>query len=76
MKVDSPVGRFPYEPERLRLSRAGLTIEGRMGAWPAQVEVEPGDLLAAARVLSGPLTAVAGAAAAALVLRRLRYRRK
>jgi hypothetical protein len=72
MKVDSPVGRFPYAPERLRLKRTGLLIEGHMGAWPARVEVEPSDLLTLTRVLARPLLAAAGAGMVVVALQRLR----
>jgi hypothetical protein len=50
MKVDSPVGNFPFEPQRIRLEDGHLLLEGEMGAWPAKVEIEPRDVLALARL--------------------------
>ena len=43
MKVSSPVGEFPFELERLRRQGTHLSLEGRMGAWPARVEVSAED---------------------------------
>lgn len=50
MKVSSPVGEFPFELERLRRHGTHLSLEGRMGAWPAHVEVGPEDGLRLLRV--------------------------
>jgi hypothetical protein len=50
VKVNSPVGNFPFEPERIRLEGGHLLLEGTMGAWPAKVEIEPRDVLALARL--------------------------
>jgi hypothetical protein len=69
VRVDSPVGRFPYEPERLRVAGRRIVLEGRMGAWPASVELEPRDALALVRAASRPLAAAAVVAAAGVALR-------
>ncbi len=60
MKVSSPVGDFPFEPLRLKVTPGHLTLEGQVGAWPARVEFAPGDLVSLARA--------AGASAAVPVL--------
>ena len=70
MNVSSPVGDFPYRPERLSLERGRLVVHGRMGAWPARVEIAPGDALELARLARTPL-ALAGLAVAVLAARRL-----
>ncbi len=57
MKVSSPVGEFPFELERLRRNGAQLSLEGRMGAWPARVEVGPHDGARLLRVLGGSVVA-------------------
>jgi hypothetical protein len=57
MKVSSPVGNFPFEPERVQIDKAGLILEGKMGAWPARVEIAPSDGLKFARLL-GPRVAL------------------
>ena len=69
MKVTSPVGTFPFEARRLRIADRKLTVEGQMGAWPATVQVGPGDLAALVR-LGGPRAAlsVVGALALGVVL--------
>lgn len=72
MRIDSPVGRFPYTPERLRMARGRIVVEGHMGAWPAAVELDPADALAVIRLVPRPLAAAAGLAAALIVLRRAR----
>jgi hypothetical protein len=72
MKVSSPVGEFPFEPDRLRREGTRIALEGRMGAWPARVEFEPRDGLRFARV-AGP--ALIPAAAGLLVIAALTRRR-
>jgi hypothetical protein len=72
VKVDSPVGNFPFEPQRLRVEDRRLLLEGEMGAWPATVEIEPHDVLTLARldgVRRGLL--LAGALGALAMLRRV-----
>lgn len=71
MKVTSPVGDFPYTPERLELEEGRLVVHGRMGAWPARVEVGPGDLPRLAALARVPL-AVAGGIALVALARRFR----
>jgi hypothetical protein len=69
MIVTSPVGDFPYRLEGLGLERGRLVLHGRMGAWPARVELMPGDALDFARLARVPL-ALAGLALVVLVARR------
>ncbi len=65
MKVSSPVGDFPFEPQRLRVGPGHLTLEGQVGAWPARVELEPRDLITLARI-AGARAALPVLAAVAL----------
>ncbi len=76
MKVSSPVGEFPFEPERVRLAGGRLRLEGRMGAWPAQVELGPADGIHALRLV-GPSLLAPGLAVLVLasLLRRRSKRR-
>lgn len=60
MKVTSPVGEFPYTFERIRIQGTHLVAEGRMGTWPARIEVGVTDIPPAIRI--------GGFAAAAAVL--------
>ena len=71
MNVSSPVGDFPYRPERLTLERGRLILHGRMGAWPARVELVPRDALELARLVRTPL-ALAGLGVVLLAARRRR----
>ena len=64
MKVSSPVGEFPFELERLRRNGTHLSLEGRMGAWPARVEVSPEDGVRLVRVRRDALHPDAGGGAA------------
>jgi hypothetical protein len=66
MKVSSPVGDFPFEPQRLKLGSGHLTLEGQVGAWPARVEMEPRDLVTLARA-AGLIVVIPVLAAAAVV---------
>jgi hypothetical protein len=51
MKVTSPVGEFPYTFERLRIEGTHIVAEGRMGTWPARIEVGVGDIPAPVRCI-------------------------
>ena len=73
MIVTSPVGDFPYHPERLALERGRLVLHGRMGAWPASVELGPRDALELARLARTPLAL--GVLTAALLAAHRRRRR-
>jgi hypothetical protein len=72
MKVTSPIGELPFEPRRITVSRAGIDIDGAMGAWPAHVHLDVSDLPALARLL--PLR-VLGLTVAGLMLG-LAFRRR
>jgi hypothetical protein len=65
MRVSSPVGDFPFAIETVRLRRGRLLLDGRMGSWPAEVEVELRDLFELPPQIRW---SVAGGAALALVL--------
>jgi hypothetical protein len=57
MKVSSPVGEFPFEPERIELEDGGLVVHGSMGAWPATVRVDAADVPSLIRVVPWPVWA-------------------
>jgi hypothetical protein len=65
MRVSSPIGDLPFVPERVRVSRDGVEIDGAMGAWPAHVHLDASDLPALARLL--PLRTLLLAVAAGLL---------
>ena len=73
MKVSSPIGDLPFTPTRLRVDRAGIEIDGEMGAWPAHVRIDHRDLPALLRLL--PLRALGATAVGLLLLGRRRRRR-
>jgi hypothetical protein len=56
MKVTSPIGDLPLRVDRLRPTRTGLTVEASMGAWPARIEINVGDIPQLVRPLVGPVT--------------------
>lgn len=68
MKVTSPVGEFPYTFERIRLEGSTLVAHGRMGTWPARIEVGFADIPTSIRI--GGMTALLGALAASGLTRR------
>lgn len=72
MRVSSPIGELPFEPTRIHYRNGAVEVDGLMGAWPAQVVIEPRDLPSLARLLIGPRTVavVAAVGAATLILRR------
>jgi hypothetical protein len=67
MKVTSPVGEFPYTFERIRIEGTHIVAEGRMGTWPARIEVGVGDIPAPIRI--GAVAAAAGVALATTIRR-------
>jgi len=69
MKVSSPVGDFPFEARRLSVKDGRMIVEGAMGAWPTQIEVEPRDIVQLARLVPWPAIALGGIALASLVRR-------
>jgi hypothetical protein len=74
MKVTSPVGEFPYTFERIRLEGAHLVAEGRMGTWPARIEIGIADIPPAVRI--GAFTATAGALLATAIGRRRKSKQR
>jgi len=74
MKVSSPVGDFPFEARRLTVKNGRLVLEGAMGAWPAKVEMEPGDVFRMARLVPWPVLAVTVIALVAALAGRRRAR--
>ena len=69
MKVTSPVGDYPYEIRRVRVSGGRIVVEGGMGVWETTMEIEPADLAALARHLARPLGLLAAAGLAGYALR-------
>jgi hypothetical protein len=51
MIVSSPIGDMPFTPERLRLERGAVIINGSMGAWPSRVQVQASDIPHLARLV-------------------------
>lgn len=60
MKVSSPVGDFPFQADRLGLEDGNLVVHGSMGAWPARVEIGPGDVPGLVRLVPPPVLAAVG----------------
>ena len=57
MKIQSPVGNFPFDIKRIRFHRRGLVVNASMGAWPATLDASYGDVLAiAGRLLRVAMT--------------------
>ena len=75
MKVSSPIGELPFEPQRVSVTRRGIEISGVMGAWPAHVHLDTSDLPALARLAARP-AAVAAALVTVAAAIRLRGRRR
>lgn len=73
MKVTSPVGEFPYTFERIRLEGTHIVAEGRMGTWPARIEVGVGDIPVPVRI--GALAAAVGVVLATGLSRRRNRKR-
>ena len=44
MKVNSPVGEFPFRVKDVSLKDGRLNLEGSMGAWPARVLIDRSDV--------------------------------
>lgn len=40
MKISSPVGEFPFTISGIHLHRGRLIVEGQMGRWPANAEID------------------------------------
>ncbi len=70
MKVTSPIGELPFTVRRVSLRGRRLVVEGELGTWRSQVEVDGGDLPMLARAMRGPLLVAAAGAIAVAVLRR------
>ena len=76
MTVSSPIGELPFEPRKLAVCRGGILIEGAMGAWPAHVQIDAGDLPALARLLARPAAMAAAATVIVTGLASLAARRR
>ncbi len=74
MRVSSPIGDLPFVPRRVTVSRLGIEIDGAMGAWPAQVNIDASDLSTFAACM--PIRAASvGLVATGLVIRVLHSRK-
>ncbi|RLV49736.1 hypothetical protein D9V37_07435 [Nocardioides mangrovicus] len=76
MKVSSPIGELPFEATAIRIVAGGLRVEGRMGAWPAQVDLDISDLPALLRLTRPALYALGGTTLIVALARRPRAHRK
>ena len=76
MKVSSPIGELPFEPRKLTVCSGGIKVDGVMGAWPAQVQIDPSDLPALARLLAKPEAVTAAATVMIAGLASLATRRR
>jgi len=65
MRVSSPIGELPFEPRRIHYRQGALHVDGDMGAWPAHVVIDAGDIPALARLVATP--ALISAASVVLV---------
>jgi hypothetical protein len=74
MKVSSPIGELPFVPTRVRFGRRGAEIDGLMGAWPAHVHVDAGDLPALVRALPRRPLVIGGSVLSIALLARRRRR--
>ncbi|NJC73252.1 hypothetical protein HC031_26550 [Planosporangium thailandense] len=71
MKVSSPIGDLPFEPQRIAIKARRVEISGVMGAWPAHVQIDVKDLPALVRILAKPAGVAVATAALLVGLRRL-----
>lgn len=71
MKVSSPIGELPFTPQTLRYHDRGLRVEGVMGAWPAQVQIDLTDLPGMVRLVATPLAVLAATTSVGLLVRAL-----
>ena len=67
MIINSPVGRFPFSVDSVRIQRKRILLRGSMGTWPATVEATTADIPAVLSRISGGLLAIVVAAAVVLV---------
>jgi hypothetical protein len=76
MKVSSPIGELPFDPQKVRISDGGVRVEGVMGAWPAQVTITASDLPSLLRLALPALYAAGGTALVLALARRARSHRR
>jgi hypothetical protein len=67
MKVSSPVGDFPFKPERIEFKGGRLVVVGSMGAWPARVEIGLEDIAQLVRLSPPAVLATAGVLALGVI---------
>jgi hypothetical protein len=58
MKVETPIGAYPFEFRRIERRRGGLAVTGNVGGLKSSVVLEPSDLRTAAKLLGPPLVAL------------------
>jgi hypothetical protein len=58
MKVSSPIGDLPFKPTNIKLKDGAIHMEGKMGAWPAHVQINMSDIRDIAYLIRYPLFAV------------------
>ncbi|ERK73493.1 hypothetical protein [Leifsonia aquatica] len=67
MIINSPVGRFPFSVDSVRIRRRRILLRGSMGTWPATVEATAADIPPVLARVSPGLILVLVAAAIVLV---------
>lgn len=70
MKINTPLGDYDYQVERVAVRGGQLEVHGRLGEWETRMVVERSDLLKLAR-RAAPAVALLGAV---VVVTRLRGR--
>jgi hypothetical protein len=70
MRVRSPIGELPFTITAVRREGRGVVVEGELGAWRSQIEIEAADIPMLARALRRPLAVAAVASAVIVIVRR------
>ncbi|KRC51923.1 hypothetical protein ASE16_02320 [Leifsonia sp. Root227] len=68
MIINSPVGRFPFSVDSVRIRRRRILLRGSMGTWPATVEATVSDIPPVLARISGGLTLLLVGVALVLVV--------
>jgi hypothetical protein len=55
MRINSPIGKYPFTMKKLKIEHGRVALKGAMGAWPTTVELELSDISQFARIFWWPL---------------------